>query len=392
MWQNKDLPTLHGWLITQPFTGTTRVTAERNPYYFKVDPEGNQLPYIDRCTYDLAQDNEVVLLKAINGELDMVHSKVNNLQNKAVLTDNQQKGGYRFYETIPSSMNSCIIALNLNAKDPVKRQIFQNKDFRIGLSHAINRQEIIDVVFVSQGEPWQAAPRKETPWYNERLAKQYTEFDLKKANEHLDKAFPRKDAQGLRLGPNGQPIAFQVEVAGTVSPAWLDTINLIKPMWQKVGVDIQVKNEDRALFYTRKDANEHDAAIWGGDGGLRDAVLDPRWYFPFNNESLFAQPWRYWYNPPGTLLMQPEEPPEATKRQMALYDQIKTTVDEGKQTELFKQILEIAVDQFYVMGIILPPPGYGTVKNNMRNVPERSLAAWLFQNPASTNTSQFFFQ
>ncbi|CAA9575588.1 MAG: Oligopeptide ABC transporter, periplasmic oligopeptide-binding protein OppA, partial [uncultured Thermomicrobiales bacterium] len=50
-----------------------------------------------------------------------------------------------------------MIALNLTHKDPVKRQIFGNKDFRIGLSHAINRQEIIDIGYVSQGEPWQSA-------------------------------------------------------------------------------------------------------------------------------------------------------------------------------------------------------------------------------------------
>ncbi len=60
-------------------------------------------------------------------------------------------------------MNEMIIALNLTHKDPTKRQIFQNKDFRIGLSYAVNRQEIIDVVFVGQGEAWQAAPRRDTP-------------------------------------------------------------------------------------------------------------------------------------------------------------------------------------------------------------------------------------
>ncbi len=392
LWQNADLPTLNGWLVTTAYNGTARFTADRNPYYFKVDTAGNQLPYIDKYTADQFQDPETMLLKALNGELDLVYGKVNNLTNKAVFTDNLQKSNLKFYESIGASMNNVVIALNLNAKDQNKRAIFQNKDFRIGLSHAINRQEIIDVVFVGQGEPWQAAPRKESPYYSEKLAKQYTEFDLAKANASLDKAFPKKNAQGARLGPDGQPISFQVEVAGTVNQYWLDTMNLIKPMWQKVGVEIQVKNEDRALFYSRKDANEHEAAVWGGDGGLRDGLLDPRWYFPFNNESLMAQAWRYWYNPPGTLLLQPEEPPADIKKQMQLYDQILGTVDEAKQTELFKQLLAITADQFYCFGIILPPAGYGLVKNNLKNVPAKRLAAWLFQDPAVTNTSAYFFE
>src|SRR3712207_8023315 len=50
--------------------------------------------------------------------------------------------------------------------------------------------------------------------------------------------------RSLRLGPDGKPISFQVEVAGTVNQHWLDTLNLIKPMWAKVGVDIQVRSEE----------------------------------------------------------------------------------------------------------------------------------------------------
>ncbi len=92
VWYNQELPTLHGWLLTTPYSGTGRVIAERNPFYFKVDPAGQQLPYIDRVTYDLLQDQEVMLLKTLNGELDLVTNKVNTLQNRAVFFDNQQRG------------------------------------------------------------------------------------------------------------------------------------------------------------------------------------------------------------------------------------------------------------------------------------------------------------
>ncbi len=235
LWQNKDLPTLIGWMITAPFTGTTRVVADRNPYYFKVDPAGNQLPYIDRYTADLTQDAEVMLLKAINGELDLVYHKINNVTNKAVFTDNLQKANYKFYEVVGSGMNGCIIALNINAKDPVKRQIFQNKDFRIGLSHAINRQQIIDVVYVGQGEPWQAAPRRETASLQRDAGEAVHRVRREEGQRAPRQGLPQEERQGLRLGPDDQPIAFVVEVAGTVSQAWLDTINLIQPMWRKVG-------------------------------------------------------------------------------------------------------------------------------------------------------------
>jgi peptide/nickel transport system substrate-binding protein len=291
-------------------------------------------------------------------------------------------------------MNQMIIAFNLNHTDPVMRKIFQDKNFRIGMSYAINRKEIIDLVYVSQGEPWQAAPRKETPWYNETLAKQYTEYDVAKANEALDKVLPQKDGEGFRLRPDGKRLSFQVEVQ-SVSKEWQDAMNLISGYWKKVGIDGQVKVEDRSLLYTRKDANQHDAVVWGGDGGLKDGLIEARWYFPFSNESNYAEAWMtYFRNPSGAgAQTKPEEPPADVKKQMDLYNQIIGTGDEAKQIDLMKQIMAIAVDQFYAIGTVLPPNGYGIVKNNVGNVPKSMFSSGgPYLNPAPTNTSTYFFK
>ncbi len=391
-WQNGDLPTLNGWILTTPYGAGTQVVAERNPYYWKVDPEGRQLPYIDKVVYEVGEDVEVLVLKALNGEIDMQDRHIATLANKAVFADNMEAGGYHFYDTIPSSMNTMIIALNLTHKDPVKREIYQNKDFRIGLSHAINRQEIIDVVYVGQGEPWQLAPRPTSPFYNERLAKQYTEYDVDLANEYLDKVLPDQDANGMRLGPDGQPFSIAVDVT-TTQQEWIDALELVKGYWAAVGIELQIKTMDRSLMYTRKDSNEHDAAVWGGDGGL-DVILEPRWYFPFSSESLYAEAWQSWYNNPTGegALTPPEEPPAGPKKQMELYDQLKATGDADKQAELMRQILEIAADEFYAIGISLPAPGYGIVRNNFHNVPESMPGSWLYPNPGPTNPEQYWIE
>jgi peptide/nickel transport system substrate-binding protein len=341
----------------------------------------------------VAQDAQTLVLKTLNGEIDMQDRHIATLSNKAVFADNQQKGGYGFFETLPATMNQVVIALNLTHKDPVKRQIFQNKDFRIGLSHALDRQEIIDVVYVSQGEPWQAAPRRETPFYDERMAKQYTEYDLKKANEYLDRAFPQKDGQGFRLGPDGKRIFFVIEFTSATAPDRADALKLVQGYWQKVGVDAQIKEEDRSLLGTRKTANEHDATAWDAGGGL-DVILYPYYYFPQAFGSDFARAWEVWYNNPSGAGAQtaPEEPPPAPKRQMELYRQLETTSDPGKQIELMKQVLAIAREEFYTIGLALPPNGYGLVKNNFKNVPKSMPGAYLWPTPAPTNPSQYFIQ
>jgi len=390
-WSNPELPTLAGWVVTTAYGEGSRVVAERNPFFWKVDPDGRQLPYLDRVIYDVMQDKEVLTLKALNGEIDMMSRHFNTLQNKAVFTDNMDKAQYHMFETVPSSMNTMIIALNLTHKDPIMRQIFQNKDFRIGLSHAINRKQIIDLVYLGQGEPYQLGPRPQSPLYNERLARQYTEYDVDKANQFLDQAgYTQRDGDGFRLGPNNQRISFQVETtAGALNPEWTDALKLVQDDWKRVGIDVQIKPEDRSLLYTRKNANDHDAVVWGGDGGL-EVMLETRWYFPSTNESNYAEAWFTWYNPGGNPTATAEEPPDAVKQQMKLYDQIKATGDEQKQRDLMKQLLDISADQFFAIGISLPANTWGLAKNNFHNVPKSMPDAWLYPNPGPTDPHQYF--
>jgi ABC-type transport system substrate-binding protein len=394
MWSNPELPRLHAWVITTPYGESTQVVAERNPYYFKVDPDGNQLPYIDRVVYEVVQSADVLLLKALNGEIDMQDRNLATLPNKAVFADSMEQGGYRFFDTIPATMNTCLINLNLNHKDPGKRELFQNKDFRIGLSYAINRQEIIDLVFVGQGEPFQAAPRPESPFYDEQLAKQYTEFDLAKANEHLDKAgLAERDSEGYRLGPDGKRVSFIVEIATGFSQAHVDVMQLVATQWKEVGIEAAIKPVDRALFDMLRLANEYDAVVWDGAGGL-DVLQNGNYYFPRSNRSDFAQAWATWYiNREGDgAQTAPEEPPAAVQKQMELHDQLLRTSDPAEQDTLMREILAIAGDEFYTIGISLPSNTYGIVKNNFRNVPTVMPNGFLYPHPAPTNPSQYFIQ
>lgn len=393
VWQNPDLPRMHAWKIVQPYGDTDRVTCERNPYYFKVDPDGQQLPYIDNVNYDVLQDNQVLLLKATNGEIDFHMRHINSDANKSVLAESQDKGQYHFLNTIRSSMNVVSLSFNLTHKNPAYREVFMNKDFRVGASHAINRQEILDTVYVSQGEPWQLAPRKETPFYNETLAKQYTEHDPAKAAEFLDKVLPDKDGSGMRLLKDGTKLTIAIEVATGLDPATVDATNLIIGHLQAAGIDAQIKTEDRSLLYTRKDSNDHDAVIWGGDGGYNDAIPDPRWYMPFSLESLYAVPWAVWYGKISNALCEPEEPPAAVLEQLKIYDELKATADPEGQNTLMAKLLDAAVEQFYALGIGLPGPGYGIAKNTMHNLPADGMPdAYVYMTPGPSNPQTFFYE
>ena len=387
-----DLPVTTAWNSITRYGEAPQIIMVRNPFYHKVDPEGNQLPYIDRVVFDQLEDREVLVLKALNGEIDFMDRHIATPANRAVFADNMERGGYEFVETLPSGMNQMIISLNLNHQDPVLREVFQNRDFRVGLSHAINRQELIDLIYIGQGEPWQAAPRRESPYFDQEMAKQYTEFDLRLANQYLDRAgLTRRDNQQFRLLPDGRRLSFSVEVASGQQDR-IDMLELIDGYWAEVGVDMQVRVQDRSLLYARKDAAQHDAVVWGGDGGV-DPMTEPRYFFPFSNESNYAPAWAAWYTQLDAAFggaVNAEEPPAAPKRQMELYDEIKKTGNARRQVELMAEIIEIAKEQFYTIGTVLPANGYGIKKTNFRNVPMQGLH--FAQYPAHLNTSQFFIE
>ena len=382
--QNTELPTLAAWRLTNPINAGQNLVYERNPYYWKVDPEGNQLPYLDRVVYPLVEDVEVLTLKALNGEVDMMDRHIGTVPNKAVFMDQQEQGDYRFFETISAGMNTTSIAFNLTHKDPVKREIFNNRLFRQALSVAINRQEIIDLVFVGQGQPSQVAPRPESEFYNEEMATQYTEFDPEQAAQWLDEAGYTAGPDGKRLGPDGKPIVLSVEVPTGFGDR-VDVMELVVGYWEDIGIDAQVVVQERALFYTRKAANDHDVGVFEGNPTV---MLDPRWFFPYSEESIYGIAWQAWFNNPQDELA--EEPPAETKRQMELYEQLTSTPDPEEQAELFKQIIQIAQEQFYSIGVSTLPNGYGIVKNNFHNVPGSMPNAFVYNNPGPTRPEQYF--
>ncbi len=151
---NIELPTLYAWNLATAYGSNSSVlSVERNPYYWKVDTEGNQLPYIDKLQYTIHQNLDTLTLQALNGEIDMQYRHFGTLNNKPIFFENQAKGNFKLVPVTSALANGVCIYPTLTTKDPTVRALLNNKDFRIGLSYAINRKEFIDLIFFGPGHP-----------------------------------------------------------------------------------------------------------------------------------------------------------------------------------------------------------------------------------------------
>ncbi len=385
-------PLMQPWIPTEPYVGAERFTFVRNPYYFKVDPACNQLPYIGERTWTLATDPEVRLLKTLGGEDSFSGRDISQPPNRAVFFDNQETGNYRFIDVVNSDLNLMLLHMKLNHPVADRAAIMLNKDFRIGLSHAMNRQNIIDTVFIGQGVPFQQSPRPESPFYRETLATQYTEFSVEKAVEALDKALPNKDADGFRLGADGQPFVFNVLVNEGFRPDWVDAMGIVKLNWEAVGVKTNLVIVPDDIWRQRIQEDDVDAYVWAGENGTGllplvsagEYVPDAAWG------------WRAWEA--ITLKGQtetpnaPVEPPAQMQEQLRLTNELQQAIGIEAQTAIMNQILELATDQFYTIGLALPQGDYRVVNNSLQNVPESFISGWLYPGPAPINFETFYFE
>jgi peptide/nickel transport system substrate-binding protein len=248
-YQYPERPVLGAWVVKQPLGSGTTVLMERNPYYWKVDTAGNQLPYIDTITATSYQKDEARTFAMLNGDLDYVKDPGDT--NRAVYYDAMNSGKpIKISKRVSDAGSNNTIHFNQTIADPVKAKVFADKNFRIGMSYAMNRQEIIDIVFNGQGEPSQPAPLKDSPLYNEQLATQYTEYSVDKANEYLDKVLPNKGSDGFRLGPDGNPFSVVFSVSNDLSYGsnWVQIAELLVGYWKKVGINMTVNSMPNKQF------------------------------------------------------------------------------------------------------------------------------------------------
>lgn len=388
--ENIELPVVSPWVPLNPHGDGGRQVWERNPYYWKVDSEGSQLPYIDQVVFTFFTDPEPLLLSAANGDVDFyTRAEVTIPRNRPVLSEGQETGGYQLISEKDPNHNTIAVCLNLTHKDAATRRMYQKKDFRIGLSHGIDRQQIIDLVYQQQGRPWQTAPRPDVPFYSgEEFGTQYTEFDLDAADEYLGRAgYAERDADGNRLGEDGLPIVITV-MCQSRYPDTIDAMSFVKKTWGELGIELRIDTVSPDLVTERLIANDYDCTLDKGELGYIDLVIDPRWLFATEGSS-YAPLWTNWYEGATPA----EEPPERMRLQMQMYrDRVIGTADQDEQYAALREIIDIAKEEFWTMGVSLPGEPYAIKSDRLHNVPGEGQMWLSFKAPypAVTNVTTYY--
>ena len=247
-----------------------RLTLERNPYYWKVDRNGNRLPYLDEITFLFAGNEDAEVLRFEAGETQIMNRI--SAENYAVLEKDQISRGFRLYDLGPG-LEYNFLLLNLNTILPSndkeirrKQEWFSQIKFRQAISAAIDRDGINRIVYHGRGSPiWTHVPPGNRLWVDTQIP--HPARSLHRSRELLQSAGFSWRSDGTLIDSHGAEVEFSI-ITSASSNQRTQMATMIQQDLKELGIRVQVVPlEFRAMLDRILQSHDYDAAIMGMSGG-----------------------------------------------------------------------------------------------------------------------------
>jgi peptide/nickel transport system substrate-binding protein len=392
---NPDLPTVSPWVTIRPLNDPPH-TFGPNPYSIWVDTAGNQLPYIGDIHFELTQQQDVLILKATEGEFDFQDIWL-TAASLPVLLENQERSNYTIHQ-MPGEYIDHQLRINLSYdKDPVIGELIRTLDFRKALSLGVQRDQINEAFFLGTCTETTTLPTSYNQYFpGEEYRTKWATADrtqaLSEANALLDGiGLTDKDDEGFRLRPDGGGrIVINYDSGADLH---IQIGEMIKQQYTEIGIDMVVTLNTNVTA-----GNDNENQFWGIGGGTDDPFLNPGSFLPVVNgfyATNISIPYTLWFTSGGE---KGEKPPaslfEPLNQAVELYYEGLRTVDDDERNEMGKETFRLHVDNVWTIGTV----GYGIgfygmylANNDLKNVPGRVLSTNHQFSPENTFPMTFYY-
>jgi len=355
------VPVLSAWGSKKWIHGQ-RIVYQRNPYYWKVDTVGNQLPYADQLVFDVVTNPQIFYLKFLNGQIDIVGRR-GLLDIIETVRLEEPKGLIKARTTGPD--RGTAFYLNWDAPDPRVRAAIRNKKVRMALSHAINREELGEVKFKGTLVPGGYSFSQLSPYFSEEAYQMYSEFDPAKSRSLLDQAGYRdSDHDGWREFGDGTP--FRLVIDHIIGSGGKDDLaELVRDYWQAIGIKINLNYGLGEMIYPRRLNGEFEILGWGLEAPDDPLGRPQVWGSMTSNTPFWHR--NSTHDGPEWLL----EATEAIKKAMS-------TIDPDEVRELMVKVRDLHTENIPVISIgsIYHVWGFNT---RLGNVPRENTLAHVYR-------------
>nr|MBX2825225.1 ABC transporter substrate-binding protein [Gammaproteobacteria bacterium] len=379
------IPTLESHIYITDTTEGRHLVA--NPYFFMVDTQGNQLPYISEQDEVYINDHQVRLLKLVNGEVDYKTQSL-QLSDVPILLENQEKGDYTI--DIKPKIAMHVFSFNVTSDDDAKRAVFGDLRFRTAMSIAINRDELNEAAYFGQGVPMQYIGFSPAPdFVDPKWATHATGYDADKANALLDEVgMVDTDGDGFRELPNGDKIVLNMQfatqgIAGQV-------VELVGQYWSEVGVQTTVKEVTPDEYRSAQSSNALDVGMWE-KGQPLGIVLgnNELWVPPFENYfgHRTGMLWAEYVESGGSKGVQPPPYVEELIADVNAFQSAPAGTDASNELGA-RMVKNMAENLLFIGTALTPDPIYH--RNNLKNFVEFKTASYEYYRTYPYRATQWY--
>lgn len=224
-------------------------------------------PKIDELVFQTFENQDALVQAIKTGQVDMI----TEMPNTAVATLRDEANvevvnGAPFYPSVSDIIFNLVEPENCPPDDGVcaGHPALRDRQVRLALAHATDKQTIIDVVLLGLGDPGLTLiPNGLGPFYNDSLV-DYA-YDVALANQILDEAgYLDSDNDGIREMPDGgQPLNFRMNYPNDSTNAPRES-ELLKEMWAEAGIGVEIQALDPdTLTSVCCPAFDFDVILWG---------------------------------------------------------------------------------------------------------------------------------
>ena len=388
-----DRPVMQAWKVVSWEPGV-RMVAERNPYYWKTDQAGRQLPYVDRVVHTVIKENKIMPLKAINGELS-VQFRHFSFADFSLLKENEGEGNYNVLVN-QDSRNGPALYINWDTPKENLRELLRNRTFRIALSQAMDRDAINRVVYKNTQSATSYTFAAGSEQYDAELAAKYASHDLARAAElFAEVGLKDQNGDGVLQYPDGEDVAITIWVLIGQS-TWVDIVELVKKQWEEAGLKVAINAINRELYSA--EAREpvgpnHDIGVWVTGGSSTPLARANRWgalegRIPGGEVCWWQCSANRWFYTGGA---EGEQPDPGIARIQELWSAAQQETDAAKLDAIAREINQLHADNVYNLGTTTMP-AIGIVSRDLGNVPETFVMGNFSKGLAIVRPEQFFWR
>lgn len=375
-WWNEDgIPNLNSYVLTTKEGNNSRdaqlCILERNPYFWKVDAQGQQLPYCDEIHFNATSEEGQDQLMFRSGELDIIEVAMQDIASlMADLGDTAQ-----LRELASTNWGSYLITFNYTCKETNYTELFANPKFRQAISICVDRNQVSGLLSEGFLEPGQCAPQEGNFGYDAEWEQKWTEYDVDGAKALLEEC-------GLVMGSDGfydfaDGTDFVLTIYTYTDSGAANAYPVLEQYYNKAGIKCATKDIEVSAFDTEIDNNDWYAVL-GPHTAIGGVSLKSR-VQPFVPIAQSAE----WYGEYGTYYgtggAQGVAPEGDMAKLVEIYEQWKSTPDTAARDQYTLDIYNLHKENLWTIAYLKAAGAYSLVSSKIHNYPDLLVSDDLYQ-------------